>query len=306
MYVPPQLKRTRKPTAKLRDSVAVAKPATKKQKQSRQKRPDTPPRTLECIKVSSSPTPSTAVRNNYDVPCGAVVSATEHEDAPPEEVSYTEMPEVLSQLPEPDNSKVFGFWLQDHIEDIYAEHRSFCLKKDESGFPQKTKLGMLEVTVPENGQAIPFEAISAKRPNFQKIQLLQGVQFIFYSPESLVRFTNILITTLFLPRLLPIVPWVHLKLVIFDPTCLPRAPELMAWQNIGVDQYFLASWSFAYEHYDDWMKAVKRFCKLSMVALVTLHFCYPYRNFDNLQSLSKPLRITENLGLLNIDFEVSN
>ncbi|KAF4502447.1 hypothetical protein FAGAP_1333 [Fusarium agapanthi] len=305
MYVPPRLKRARKPSTRLDYSVAVAKPAIKKQKQSRQKRPDTPTRTRECIGVSSTPTPSTAARNNHDVPSGAVVAATAYEDAPPEEVSHTS-PEVLRTLPEPCSSQVFGFWLQDHVESIYTVYRSYCLEEDEYGFPKKTKLGLLEVTVPENGQAIPFEVMSAKRPNFQKLQLLQGVQFIFYSPESLVRFTNILIKTLFLPRLLPIVPWVQIKLVIFDPTCLPQAPELMAWQNIGVDQDPPASWAFAYKHYDDWMKAVEKFCKLPMVALVTLHFFYPYRNFDNLQSLSKPLRITENLGLLTIDFERSN
>ncbi|KAF5720623.1 hypothetical protein FMUND_4071 [Fusarium mundagurra] len=212
-------------------------------------------------------------------------------------------PEVLRMLPEPSTSKVFGFWLLDQIEHIYTEHRSYCLEDDENGSPRKTRHGMLEVTVPDNGQAIPFDIMSAGHPNFQKIQLLQGVQFIFYSPASLLRFTLILISTLFTPHLQPIMPWVHIKLIIFDPTCLPEAPELMAWKKIGVDQDPPASWTLAYKHYEDWMKAVERFCKLPLVALVTLHFCYPYRNFDNLESLSRPIRITANLGLLTIDFE---
>ncbi|KAF4415833.1 hypothetical protein FACUT_13068 [Fusarium acutatum] len=302
MYVPPRLKRTRKPTAKLGYPVAVAK----KHKRGRQKRPGTPTKTLECIEVSSIPTHSTAARKKHDVPRGAVVSATAYKHAPRGVVASTMTPEVSRMLPEPCSSEVFGFWLLDHVEYIYAEYRSYCLKEDEYGFPRKTKLGMLEVTVPENGQAIPFEIMSARHPSFQKLQLLQGVQFIFYSPESLVRFTNILISTLFLPHLLPIVPWVHIKLIIFDPTCLPQAPELMAWKEIGVNEDPSASWALAYKHYDDWMKAVKKFCKLPLVALVTLHFCYPYRNFDNLESLSRPLRITENLGLLTIDFEGNN
>ncbi|KAI1018396.1 hypothetical protein LB503_005732 [Fusarium chuoi] len=286
--------------------ITVAKPTTKKHKQSRQKRPDTPTETVECIEVSSSPTHPTAARKKHGVAPGAVVSATAYKDTPPGAVVSVMTPEVLRTLPKPRTSQVLGFWLLDQVENIYKEYRSYCLKKDEYGYPRKTKLDMLEVTVTENGTAIPFDIMSAKHPSFQKVQLLQGVQFIFYSPESLVQFTNIIISTLFLPRLLPIVPWVHIKLVIFDPTCLPQAPELMAWQEIGVDQDPPASWTLAYKHYEDWMKAVKKFCKLPVAALVALHFCYPYRDFDNLESLSKPLRVTENLGLLAIGFEEKN
>ncbi|KAF5564031.1 hypothetical protein FPHYL_4895 [Fusarium phyllophilum] len=299
MYVPTRLKRARKSPYKLSFAAGVAK----KRKQRRQNRPGTPTKTLECTEVSFPPTQSLAIRQKHDVPPGAVVSATAYKHAPPGAVASTMTPEVLGTLPEPCSSEVFGVWLLDQIEHIYTEHRSYCLKDDENGFPSKTQLGMVEVTVPDNGQAIPFEAMSASHPNFQKIQLLQGVQFIFYSPESLLRFTSILISTLFLPHPQPIVPWVHIKLIIFDPTCLPEAPELMAWEEIGVDQDPPASRTLAYKHYDDWMKAVQRFCKLPLVVLATLHFCYPYRNFDNLESLSRPLRITENLGLLPIDFE---
>ncbi|KAF5985919.1 hypothetical protein FCOIX_1793 [Fusarium coicis] len=302
MYVPPRSSRARKPPAKLGFPVAVAK----KHKRRQQNRPGTPTKTLECIEVSSSPTPPPAARNNHDIPQGAAVSARTYKHAPPGAVASKMTPQVLRKLPEPCSDKVFGFWLLDQIEYIYTEYRSYCLTDDEKGFPRKTKLGMLEVSVPDNGQAIPFEIMSAKHPNFQKQQLLQGLQFIFYSPESLVRFTNILISTLFLKHLLPVVSWVHIKLVIFDPTCLPQAPELMAWEKIGVGQDPPASWTLAYKHYEDWMKAVRWFCKLPLVALVTLHFRYPYRNFDNLESLSKPLRITDNLGLLTIDFAVEN
>ncbi|CZR35574.1 uncharacterized protein FPRO_00303 [Fusarium proliferatum ET1] len=305
MYVS-RSKRIRKPSSKLLYSNAVAKPSTKKHKQSQQKRPDTPTKTVECIEVSSSPTNPTTARKKHDVAPGAVVSATAFKHTPPGAVVSAMTPEVLRTLPKPRTSQVLGFWLLEQVEHIYKEYRSYCLKEDEYGYPRKTKLDMLEVTVPENGTAIPFDIMSAKHPGFQKVQLLQGVQFIFYSPESLVRFTNILISTLFVPRLLPIVPWAQIKLVIFDPTCLPQAPELMAWQKIGVGQDPPASWTLAYKHYDDWMKAVKKFCKLPVAALVTLHFCYPYRDFDSLESLSKPLRITENLGLSNIEFEGKN
>ncbi|CCT61704.1 uncharacterized protein FFUJ_01814 [Fusarium fujikuroi IMI 58289] len=305
MYVA-RPERTRKPSSRPLYSNAVAKPSTKKHKQSQQKRPDTPTKTAECIEVSSSPTHPIAAHKKHDVAPGAVVSATAYKHIPPGAVVSPMTPEVLRTLAKPGTSQVFGFWLLNQVEHIYVDYRNYCLKEDEYGYPRKTKLGMLEVNVPENGTAIPFDIMSVKHPSFQKVQLLQGVQFIFYSPESLVRFANILVSTLFLPRLLPIVPCVQIKLVIFDPTCLPQAPELMAWQEIGVDQDPPASWTLAYKHYDDWMKAVKKFCKLPVAALVTLHFCYPYRDFDNLESLSKPLRVTENLGLLAIDFEGKN
>ncbi|KAK2682377.1 hypothetical protein RAB80_000323 [Fusarium oxysporum f. sp. vasinfectum] len=143
---------------------------------------------------------------------------------------------------------------------------------------------MLKVAVPENGHAIPFQIISAKHPNFQQQQLLQGVQ----------------------PRFAPITPTVQIKLNIFNTKCLPQAPELMTWQEVGVGENPPASWAFAYKHYDDRLKAVKKFCELPLVALVTLRFLYPYRNFDNLESLSKTLRTASNLGLLGIEFEKDN
>lgn len=188
---------------------------------------------------------------------------------------------------------------------MYEKHRSYCLEKDEEGYTSKANLGMLKVAVPENGHAIPFQIISAKHTNFQQQQLLQGLQFIFDSPESLGRFTDIINSTLFRPRFAPITPTVQIKLNIFKTKCLPQAPELMTWQEVGVGENPPAPWALAYKHYDR-LKAVKKFCELPLVALVTLRFLYPYRNFDNLESLSKILRIASNLGLLGIEFEKDN
>ncbi|QKD48230.1 uncharacterized protein FOBCDRAFT_195721 [Fusarium oxysporum Fo47] len=229
-----------------------------------------------------------------------------YENAPPGAVVSGMTPEGLTTLPEPSSSYVSGFGLHNNVEEMYEKHRSYCLEKDEEGYTSKTKLGMLKVAVPENGHAIPFQIISAKHTNFQQQQLLQGVQFIFDSPESLGRFTDIINSTLFRPRFAPITPTVQIKLNIFNTKCLPQAPELMTWQEVGVGENPPASWALAYKHYDDRLKAVKKFCELPLVALVTLRFLYPYRNFDNLESLSKILRITSNLGLLGIEFEKDN
>ncbi|KAF5618903.1 hypothetical protein F52700_11981 [Fusarium sp. NRRL 52700] len=310
MYVPRYLKRNRRPPDRLGYPVAVTNPATKKHKRSRQKRPGTPTRTSESIEASSTPTHTPAARQKDDAPQGAVVSATPYNHVPIGVEFSRTTPEVFKTLPESYSSSifssVFGFWLHRHVEYFYKTYRSYCLKNDEQGSPQKTNLGMLKVTVPENGQAVPFEVVSAQYPRYQKLQLLQGLQFILHSPESLVNFTNVLMSTIFLPHVISIVPALQIKLIIFDPKCLPEGPELMDWQEIGVGEDPPASWTLAYKHYKHWMNAVKKLCKLPIVALVTLHFCYPYRNFDHLQSLSKPLRITENLGLLIIDFEGNN
>ncbi|CVL02860.1 uncharacterized protein FMAN_00296 [Fusarium mangiferae] len=140
--------RSRKPSSKLLYSNAVAKPSTKKHKQRQQKRPDTPTKTAECIEVPSSPKNPTAARKKHDVAPGAVVSATAYEHTPPGAVVSAMTPEVLRTLPKPRTSQVFGFWLLHQVEHIYVDYRNYCLKEDEDGYPRKTKLGMLEVTVP--------------------------------------------------------------------------------------------------------------------------------------------------------------
>ncbi|KAM5524308.1 hypothetical protein FOXYSP1_00351 [Fusarium oxysporum f. sp. phaseoli] len=287
MYLPRWPKRkNRKPPDKL--GFSAAKTATENHEQGRREPSDTPTTTLECIEISSITTPSAAARNYNDAHPDAGISA-KHMRMRPLEHSY-----------------VFGFGLHNNVEEMYEKHRSYCLEKDEEGYTSKTKLGMLKVAVPENGHAIPFQIISVKHPNFQQQQLLQGVQFIFDSPESLGRFTDIINSTLFRPHFAPITPTVQIKLNIFNTKCLPQAPELMTWQEVGVGENPPASWAFAYKHYDDRLKAVKKFCELPLVALVTLRFLYPYRNFDNLESLSKTLRTASNLGLLGIEFEKDN
>jgi hypothetical protein len=186
---------------------------------------------------------------------------------------------------------------------MYEKYMRHCLEKKNGGHPVKTKTGMLKVAVPESGHAILFQLVSTKHPSFQQYQLLQGVQFSFDSPASLLRFTDIIHPILFEQCRHRLLLTVEVKLNMFSTKCLPRAPELMAWQEVGVgdDPHAFGAW--AYEHYDDWVKAVKKLCELPVIVLVTPRFLFPYRNFDNLESLSKSLRTTPKLGILDVEFE---